>query len=410
MILFYTLRYMDTQLETQQKTALVLSGGGIKAAAFHLGVCLAMRERGFKFLGGDPFAVKMSLTSNSSKNIRMYIGSSAGAFIGALLANGYSPESIINAFNRGAGYAKLLSDEGSQFPLPTLKYRNIFKPNASKWFSSLPDGLFSQKAAFGTIEAFLKNRLKLNGFFTTEAIENYLKFQALVVDRFDQLGVELYVIATQLNHTRKAVFGNFGHSYKDRETKYIHYANISEAVSASIALPPFFAPKKIQRPDGKSISYFDGEIRDTLSTHFAEEFGATHIYASYSTHPYHYTSKVGSLDNYGLPVILNQALYQVIQQKIERTIRHRKEIKSLFDSLTQLVLDSNLHPESKQDWLNQIKALFKSEAGFKPNTKWTYIHPQPEDDAMFFADHFSLNAKTLERLVGIGYKATLLEI
>jgi predicted acylesterase/phospholipase RssA len=394
----------------QQKTALVLSGGGIKAAAFHLGVCLALKERGFKFLGGDHFTVKMNTKAVSLKNIRMYIGSSAGAFVCALLANGYSPESIINSFSKGAGYTKLLKDDSSQFALPILRYRNIFKPNTTRIFKALPLGIFSQKTAFGTIEAFLKNRLKLNGFFTTEAIEDYLKYEALVIDQFDELGVELYVIATQLNHSRKAVFGNFDVSYKDSETQYISYAPISAAVAASIALPPFFSPKKIKRPDGKEISYFDGEIRDTLSSHFAEDFGATHIFASYSTHPYHYTPKIGSLDNYGLPVILNQALYQVIQQKIDRTIRHKNEIRNLYHGLVSMVMSSSLCLDEKQNWISKIADLFSKQVGFKPSTQWTYIHPRPQDDEMFFADHFSLNTKTLERLVGIGYRAALIEI
>jgi len=395
---------------SEQKTALVLSGGGIKAAAFHLGVCLALKEREFKFLGGDRFSVKMKAKSVPFKNIRMYIGSSAGAFVSALLANGYSPEAIINSFNKGAGYTKFLNDDGSQFPLPTLGYRNIFKPNTKRIFKALPSSIIGGKTALGTIEAFLKNRLKLNGFFTTDAIEEYLKYEALIVDQFDQLGVELYVIATQLNHSRKVVFGNFNSSYKDEETQYVSYASISAAVAASIALPPFFCPKKIKRPDGKEISYFDGEIRDTLSSHFAEDFGATHIFASYSTHPYHYTSKIGSLDNYGLPVILNQALYQVIQQKIDRTIRHKNEIRNLYHGLVNMVMNSNQSLEEKQNWISKIRELFANQAGFKPTTKWTYIHPRPNDDEMFFADHFSLNPKTLERLVGIGYKAALVEI
>jgi len=400
---------MSYQSEASQKSALVLSGGGIKAAAFHLGVCLAMKEKGYRFLGGNRLAVKLGQVEPSSKNIRMYIGSSAGAFIASLLSNGYSPESIINAFNKGAGYTKLLKDGGSLFPLPALKYRHIFKPNTKRWlFHSIPTNLFREKTAFGTVEAFLKNSFKLTGLFSTDAIENYLKFKALVLDQFDELGVELYVVATQLNHTRKAVFGNFQLGSKSKETQYINYSTISAAVAASIALPPFFSPKKIRRPDGTERSYFDGEIRDTLSSHFAEDFGATDIFASYSTHPYHYTPKIGSLDDFGLPVIINQALYQVIQQKIERTIQHKREVRSLFDHISKLVMTSpHLSIDEKRTWIEKIKDIFKSEAGFKSTTKWTYIHPQPQDDEMFFADHFSLHAKTLERLVGIGYKAAL---
>ena len=40
------------RLDHKKKPALVLSGGGVKAAAFHAGVCLALNEKGFRFAGG----------------------------------------------------------------------------------------------------------------------------------------------------------------------------------------------------------------------------------------------------------------------------------------------------------------------------------------------------------------------
>ena len=35
------------KIQDKKKVALVLSGGGIKAAAFHVGVCLALEDLGF---------------------------------------------------------------------------------------------------------------------------------------------------------------------------------------------------------------------------------------------------------------------------------------------------------------------------------------------------------------------------
>ncbi len=391
------------------KTALVLSGGGIKASAFHLGVCIALKEKGYTFVGGDRFKTRFGFAPQNEKQFRMYIGSSAGAFVSSLLANGYSPESIINAFNKGTGYSKIITDNKSLQALPQIKYRNLFRPNTWGVLTSLPQVVKSERPAFGSLEAFLKNNLKLNGFFTTQALEEYLKYQALEIDEFHDLGVELYIIATQLNHTRKAIFGHFSESSKTRQSKYINYANISQAVAASVALPPFFAPKKIKRPsDGKEISYFDGEIRDTLSSHLAEDFGATHVVASYSVHPYHYTSKIGSLDDFGLPVIINQALYQVIQQKIEKAIYNKKQLKVLHDSILKQISLIPLPANELKELQYKITSIFKAEAGYRPETKWTYIHPGPEDDEMFFADHFSLNNKTLERIVGIGYRSAIL--
>jgi hypothetical protein len=44
------------------------------------------------------------------------------------------------------------------------------------------------------------------------------------------------------------------------------------------------------------------------------------VIASYSIQPYHYNENMGSLHEYGIPLIFNQALYQVVQQKIEAHI------------------------------------------------------------------------------------------
>ena len=45
-------------IHKKKKIALVLSGGGIKAAAYHIGVCLALKEKGFVFAGGPKELVR----------------------------------------------------------------------------------------------------------------------------------------------------------------------------------------------------------------------------------------------------------------------------------------------------------------------------------------------------------------
>ena len=46
----------------------------------------------------------------------------------------------------------------------------------------------------------------------------------------------------------------------------------------------------------------------------------------------------------------------------------------------------------------------------RPNTDYIYIHPRAQNSDMFFADHFSLNQKTLEKIVSIGFKSALLSL
>src|SRR3989344_1816914 len=99
-------------IQNKKKIALVLSGGGIKAAAYHIGVCLALKEKGFVFSGGSkewvqqkyPNQPQEAIGQSSSKpTIRLYVGSSAGAFVASVLASGKSLESLITAFQVGFG-------------------------------------------------------------------------------------------------------------------------------------------------------------------------------------------------------------------------------------------------------------------------------------------------------------------
>ena len=116
------------KIKEKKKIALVLSGGGIKAAAFHIGVCLALKEKGFRFLGGTPENIQRIAKPDESMAIRLYVGSSAGSFISAVLASGYTIESLVNAFEVGLGYNKIFNEFGLN-ELKPLSYRHMFSLN-----------------------------------------------------------------------------------------------------------------------------------------------------------------------------------------------------------------------------------------------------------------------------------------
>ena len=56
-------------IHKKKKIALVLSGGGIKAAAYHIGVCLALKEKGFEFSGGSKEWVRQKYPDYSGQKI-----------------------------------------------------------------------------------------------------------------------------------------------------------------------------------------------------------------------------------------------------------------------------------------------------------------------------------------------------
>jgi len=392
------------RLHGKKKVGLVLSGGGIKAAAFHCGVCLALQEKGFVFAGGTHDEV--ARYPNDANTIQTYVGSSAGSIISTFLASGYSIESMMDAFQMGAGglKPKFKKRGRSSASLKPLNYFDLFAVNGINFLHMIPKFLQRRSVVvYGGIEAFFKHGVKVNGLFTTKGIERYMRRHVLPTNRFTELGVELFVIATQLNHSRKVVFGPYQGTNKDHDVKRANFATISDAVAASASLPPVFAPYGIRNQKGKELYFFDGEIRDTLSTHVAVEQGCDLVISSYSIQPYHFNKDMGSLHNYGIPLILNQALYQLVEQKIQKFFQHNSDIKSLLAAVDGYFKQANLPDEHRQ----KLLGILIDRLNFKPNVDYINIHPDPQDYEMFFVDHFSLNPKILGKIVRIGFRSAI---
>lgn len=85
------------KLSDKKRIALVLSGGGVKAAAFHIGVCLALREKGFRFAGGNNPQDRLTF-EGQSLTFTIYVGSSAGSVVATswLPATRWMPSSMLS--------------------------------------------------------------------------------------------------------------------------------------------------------------------------------------------------------------------------------------------------------------------------------------------------------------------------
>ena len=154
---------------------------------------------------------------------------------------------------------------------------------------------------------------------------------------------------------------------------------------------------------GNQTYFFDGEIRDTMSTHVAADHGADLIIASNSIQPYHYNETMGSLHKYGIPVILNQALYQVVQQKIEQHINRGKEIASIYNAVSGYLRQIDLPNEQRE----KLLSIITERTNYSPKTDYIYINPDPQDYKTFFADHFSLNSEILRNTVQSGFRSAI---
>ena len=274
------------KLSDYKSPAFVCSGGGIKAAAFHIGVSLALKELGFKFAGGSKKFVKNNYSSNEL-TFKTYVGSSAGSVVCSFLAAGYSIESIVEAFTQGNGIEGFKSSDGES-NLKPLSYKDLFSVNLNASPMKIFSNLFRKGLNIkGGFEVLLKKNIKYSGFFSTQNLEKYLRENVLThSNEFKDLGVQLYIIATQLNHSRKTIFGPHKKFSQTETSQNANYAQISEAVAASTSLPPVFSPFGIKNERNEMVYFFDGEIRDTLSTHIAADNGSDLVIASYSIQPY----------------------------------------------------------------------------------------------------------------------------
>jgi len=381
-----------------QKTYLVMGGGGIKAAAYHFGVCLALKNRGFTFIGGPSTLVNSK--KNSNFTISGYVGSSAGAFFSALLAYGHDVDSLSAVFNKQF----LFSESKANSAIERIKYSTIFSLNKTKLVKEYLRFVSTKsKDKIGGFETKLKGFFKASGLFSMDAIEKYLEKSSFGVSSFNDLSADLKIVATFLDKPKRAVFESDNKktfSSNDEDT-YFSNVLIKDAVAASMSLPPLFSPYCINFSDGSKDFFFDGEIRNTLSTDVAVKSGAGLVISSYATTPYSKNETFGSLSNYGVPTILNQALYMTVEQKIERYKLDLKQKQELFSEINSLLNKKDIEQVLKKTILETIERKLD----FKNFVQHVFIKPSDTHSEIFFLDHFSLDKKVLDRIVKIGYKS-----
>lgn len=391
----------------KRKIAFVCSGGATKAGAFHLGVALALQEQGFKFYGGA-VPPDGTVRAPGPMEISTYVGSSAGSIISSYLAAGYSLENIFNSF-----LDRKPTDPRDAQPrvLPRLSYPTMFKfrPTLSTTKEQLSQILLFRRIISnllqGNWEAILQFKwVKANGIFSTAGIEEYLREQVLPSNRFRDYLADLFIVATQLNHSRKVVFGKYSYQPPphDLTCQYNNDVGISEACAASTALPFIYSPYAIHQ-NGKQVYYIDGEIRDTLSSHVAIDAGADLVIASYSHQPYHFHREIGSLTDHGLPAILIQSIYLLIEQKINNHIHNKQVQRNAIQAVSRYCQEQGVGNEVRK----RICEILEAELHHRTDVDTIYIHPNPNDAQIFLGEHFTLSAKRLTEIARSGFRSAI---
>lgn len=292
----------------RSKTALVLGGGGFTGGVYEIGALRAL----------DLLSVNRTVNEYD-----VYVGTSAGAFIAGLTANGITPEEMMRVMNR-----RLPS------PIRDIDLGTLLRPNYR--------GFLAKSAVFPLRLVRLAREMAghigdvslmdvvtgiagelPSGIYTGEGIEDYVEQVLSDPDRtndFRMLKPELYLTATDLDTTERIVLG-MG-EWND--------VPISTAVAASGALPMVYSPVEVC---GRQL--MDGGIRSTTNVDVAVERGAKFIIVINPIVPYvndftkriptFFGTRVQRVSDMGFTGIGNQAFRILSHDRLHRSMRDWEE-------------------------------------------------------------------------------------
>lgn len=229
------------------RVALVLGGGGVTGAAYHLGVLTAMN----------------SMSDSASVNdFDLYVGTSAGSVIASCMANGISPEDLMLA-NLGHASATVPAVGPDEIMAPDRK--GIMRSMVRWPFGVL--GALRRYVGHPFTTSFMDGLGALaeglpQALYTTDGIERYLRDLLEQEGRsndFESTKRRLLITATNFDTAERRVFG-------DGDDPGVA---ISEAAAASTAIPLLYSPRQI----GNEV-YMDGGLRSTTNIDVAIAHGA----------------------------------------------------------------------------------------------------------------------------------------
>jgi NTE family protein len=292
----------------RSKTALVLGGGGFTGGVYEIGALRAL----------DLLAVNQTVNE-----FDVYVGTSAGAFISSLTANGVTPEEMMRVLNRELT-SPLRDIDLSMLLRPN--YRGLISRGVTFPFRAV--GMMRELAGhLGEVSAvdFLTGLASglPTGFYSNRGIAKYVEEALSDPDRtndFRLLERELYLTATDLDTTERVVFG---------EGEWADIP-ISSAVAASGALPVVYDPVTI-----KDREFIDGGIRSTTNVDVAVERGAKFIVVINPLVPYvnDFRKRIPTItgdrarrvSDMGVAAIANQSFRMLSHDRLHRAVRDWQE-------------------------------------------------------------------------------------
>ena len=292
----------------RSKTALVLGGGGFTGGVYEIGALRAF----------DLLAVNRTVNE-----FDVYVGTSAGSFVGAMLANGITPEEMMRVLNK-----RLPS------PIDDMDLGTLLRPNYRGYLEraavlplrmvGLLRNLAPKLGEFSAMDIGVGLAENLpTGIYSGRGINSYVEEVFSDPDRtndFRLLERELYLTATDLDTCERIVLGEG--DWAD--------VPISKAVECSTALPVVYEPVEL-----KGRQLIDGGIRSTTNVDIAVERGAKFIVVVNPLVPYIndfkrqiptvFGTRVRRVSDMGLPAIANQTFKLIAHARLHQAVAFWQE-------------------------------------------------------------------------------------
>jgi NTE family protein len=289
---------------SRSKSALVLGGGGFTGGVYEIGALRAL----------DLLSVNRTVNE-----FDVYVGTSAGSFVAAAVANGVTPEEMMRVIVQQV-----------PTPFPDARVSSLLKPNYSEFVSKgvllpwrlaqLVRRLVRDLGQISAVDIVVGLAEALpSGLYSGDGIAKYVRTILSDPDRTDDFRLltnELYLAATDLDTCERVVFGTEG--WDD--------VPISTAVSASSALPMIYKPVKV-----KDRELIDGGILSTTNLDIAVEAGAKFIvvvnplvpYVNELAHPLSALAgaRTRRISEMGFPQIGYQAFKLLAYQRLHELAR-----------------------------------------------------------------------------------------
>jgi len=281
----------------RSKIALVLAGGGMTGAVYEIGALRAIND------------MLVNLTVN---DFDIYVGTSAGALVTSLIANGLTPHEIMQSLDHRHPEIGGFSVGDIFHSNPQDYVRRLMNLPRALWQLGINALLHPGDLAISDILLELTEVLP-SGLYDGFALERYLR-KILETpgrcNRFDFLEKTLYIVATELDSGNRAVFGQGGKGI----------VPISRAVAASSAIPVLYRPVQIFGRD-----YVDGGLHGTASLDLAIEDGAKLVICINPMVPLNATRAHPNehyISEHGLSAIVNQAVRTMLHSSLRYHIKN----------------------------------------------------------------------------------------